>query len=197
MIGDELVLAVHPLPPSSGASLAEAENEVPLSPLQARDLGRAIALAGQVEMLVVELISSLSGTPAGEIYEDFERRTLGPKIQAMLAALPPNDNDDTGLVAELEHLLSTRNHLAHGLWAYVLDASTQRGLPGCVHRSKVIYPTELAEICVRFGRLSRLLGAKLVSVNPRFPARKNAPIRFFVATENVDIASLGLKRASA
>jgi hypothetical protein len=33
-----------------------------------------VALASQIEMLVVELISTLSGTAAGEVYAEFDRR---------------------------------------------------------------------------------------------------------------------------
>ena len=192
--------------PTTEESIQQAEYEVPLSPAELLDLGRATSILSQIDFMLTEALSSASKTPAWAAYIFADRATMSGRIgmlDSILAGVSNSGAKNAGkkLVKALYRVNEYRNILFHGMWAHHLNPKTKLGIPACIWQKKTpIRPTDLPVVAARAAKVSRELGEFLALLNPalREPAW-NAPRRIFIATENVDLATFhggSLKKAS-
>lgn len=61
-------------------SIQKAEYEVPLSPAELLDLGRATSILSQIDFMLTEALSSASKTPAWAAYIFADRAAMSARI---------------------------------------------------------------------------------------------------------------------
>jgi hypothetical protein len=93
---------------------------IPLSNVEIQELGTFAAIWGQIDHIVLTMISHLIKTDLGAVLFMLDATTTGPRI-AMLSRLCQQKASDTNkaikrLCDDNGGLIEDRNHIIHGLW---------------------------------------------------------------------------------
>ena len=121
--------------PTTEESIQQAEYEVPLSPAELLDLGRAKSILSQIDFMLTEALSGASKTPAWAAYIFADRATMSGRIgmlDSILAGVSNSGAKNAGkkLVKALYRVNEYRNILFHGMWAHQLNPKTKQGNRG-------------------------------------------------------------------
>ena len=134
--------------PTTEESIQQAEYEVPLSPAELLDLGRAKSILSQIDFMLTEALSGASKTPAWAAYIFADRATMSGRIgmlDSILAGVSNSGAKNAGkkFVKALYRVNEYRNILFHGMWAHQLNPKTKQGHPACIWQKKTpIRPTD-------------------------------------------------------
>ncbi|MGE0035964.1 MAG: hypothetical protein AB7S93_10040 [Xanthobacteraceae bacterium] len=174
------------------------EFEIPLSEAELAELGRFTAVFSQVDFLLGEAISLLTGTPWWAMQLMLENASIGPKLNVLRKIIPDvKDKEAKRLAKEacdrMAKLLDRRNHVIHGLWARQIISAQRKATPACIFQKfseNYVPPDQLRDLSDRGASVTRYLGDLLTHVSAQKrgvnPDKWTRPRRLLVTDQPVE-----------
>ena len=151
--------------------------EIVLSEEQLEQLGTFTAIFSQIDMMMFQILSSISKTETHQLRALIDSTTTGQRLgmlRRLTVTMPEGEirKKAEDVCSGLDALNGKRNHILHGVWGLQWNSENNTLKPACDYernKGNPIFAKQLPELCKRSADLSLKVGALLNALRPNSP----------------------------